>query len=180
MVCWEAATSLFVGGVARSVVTASLISLSSSSAGSGAPRPGVGVEKATRSRSSALESIGGRCRRGRLGQHQAGRHSRLACADFLGLLAGHFHLLRGECLVLNQLEGSCRSRRGGHCLFGVGSEVIPLNFFTKLGSENPRAKLEPKWPGPLWSSISNTVHVSTCVSTLTKYLCMYVCMHVCM
>ena len=117
-----------------------------------------------------VHHIGGRCRRGRLGliQHQAGRHSRLACADFLGLLAGHFHLLRGECLVLNQLEGSCRSRRGGHCLFGVGSEVIPLIFFTKLGSENPRAKLEPKWPGPLWSSISNTVHVSTCVSTLTK------------
>ena len=54
-------------------------------------------------------------------------------------------------------------------MFGVGSKVIPLNFFTKLGSENPRAKLEPKWPGPLWSSISNTVHVSTCVSTLTKY-----------
>ena len=54
-------------------------------------------------------------------------------------------------------------------MFGVGSEVIPLIFFTKLGSENPRAKLEPKWPGPLWSSISNTVHVSTCVSTLTKY-----------
>ena len=53
-------------------------------------------------------------------------------------------------------------------MFGVGSEVIPLNFFTKLGSENPRAKLEPKWPGPLWSSISNTVHVSTCVSTLTN------------
>ena len=48
-------------------------------------------------------------------------------------------------------------------MFGVGSEVIPLNFFTKLGSENPRAKLEPKWPGPLWSSISNTVHVSTCL-----------------
>ena len=43
-----------------------------------------------------------------------------------------------------------------------------VGFSTKLGSENPRAKLEPKWPGPLWSSISNTVHVSTCVSTLTK------------
>ena len=43
-----------------------------------------------------------------------------------------------------------------------------VGFSTKLGSESPRAKLEPKWPGPLWSSISNTVHVSTCVSTLTK------------
>ena len=63
-------------------------------------------------------------------------------------------------------------------MFGVGSEVIPLNFFTKLGSENPRAKLEPKWPGPLWSSISNTVHVSTCVSTLTKYIYVYT-YHVC-
>ena len=46
---------------------------------------------------------------------------------------------------------------------GVGGWV-----FTQIGFQEPRAKLEPKWHMPLWSSISNTVHVSTCVSTLTK------------
>ena len=56
-------------------------------------------------------------------------------------------------------------------MIGVSSKVSKLNIlFTQIGFWEPRAKLEPKWHMPLWSSISNTAHVSTCVSTLTKFV----------
>ena len=79
-------------------------------------------------------------------------------------------------LLPNQ-DGRQRLVQLGHVLLELVWDLIRrfwppwcgwVGFSTKLGSENPRAKLEPKWPGPLWSSISDTVHVSTCVSTLTK------------
>ena len=80
---------------------------------------------------------GRRSRRGGLGlvQNQAGRHCRLACAN---VLAGHFNLLHGECLVLNQLKGSGRGCRGSHCLVGVKFESAKdQSCSNSLGSRNP-------------------------------------------
>ena len=51
---------------------------------------------------------------------------------------------------------------------GTSSGGLAGWVFHTIGFKEPRAKLEPKWHAPLWSSIANTVYVSTCVSTLTK------------
>ena len=178
VVFWEAATkpfSLFVGGVARSVVTASLISLSSSSAGPEAPRPGVGVEKATQSRSSALErsfitsvadADGGAS--GSSNTRPAATAASRVRTSWASWLAISTSSAVSAWSSINSKEVAEVAEEAIACS-GLVRKLFPSNFSTKLGSENPRAKLEPKWPGPLWSSISNTVHVSTCVSTLTKY-----------